>query len=71
MRITPTISGSTNWLVSSLSVLAAILLSMVCRLPSVWADCLLIAGEKLPGVYGKVSHILDWIKEEISDGGCN
>merc|ERR1712066_298408 len=28
-------------------------------------------GEKLPGVYGRISSVLDWIKEEIRDGNCN
>ena len=29
-----------------------------------------ISGEKLPGVYSRISESLDWIQEVISDGKC-
>ena len=30
---------------------------------------LYFSGEKIPGVYGRVSTVVDWISHHISDGG--
>jgi len=30
-----------------------------------------LAGEKIPGVYARVTEALDWIEKTVSDRSCN